>query len=127
MPSVCSGAGETGTLEVYVSAFPGPGGRQRVSAHGGQWPRWSRDGHELFFVAADQTLMSAPIDYDASGPHIGQSRTLFHAALRPVVRLDAYPYDVSPDGTRLLVNTFVEQDAPPPLALVVNWSAALRR
>jgi eukaryotic-like serine/threonine-protein kinase len=118
---------ETGTLEVYVSAFPGPGGKQLVSAHGGQWPRWSRNGHELFFVAGDYTLMSTPIDYDASGPHIGQSRALFRAALRPVVRLDGYPYDVSPDGTRLLLNTILQDAPPPPLALVVNWPSAIKR
>ena len=118
---------ETGTLEVYVSAFPGPGGKHRVSANGGQWPRWSRNGHELFFIAGDRTLMSAAIDYDASGPVIGQGRVLFHTALRPVARLDGFPYDVSPDGTRFLLNTVLQEAPPPPLALVVNWPSAIKR
>ena len=118
---------ETGTLEVYVSAFPGSGRKQRVSAHGGQWPRWSRNGRELFFIAGDRSLMSAAIDYDASGPRFGQGVALFHTALRPVVRLDGYPYDVSPDGTRFLVNTILQEAPAPPLALVVNWPAAIKR
>jgi eukaryotic-like serine/threonine-protein kinase len=118
---------ETGTLEVYVSAFPGPGRKQLVSAHGGQWPRWNRNGRELFFIAGDRTLMSATIDYDASGLRIGQIRALFHTALRPVARLDGFPYDVSPDGTRFLLNTVLQEAPPPPLALVVNWPSAIKR
>jgi len=31
------------------------------------------------------------------------------AAPRPPVRLDAYPYDVSPDGQRFVVNTLIEE------------------
>ena len=58
---------------------------------------------------------------------IGQSRALFHTALRPVARLDGFPYDVSPDGTRFLLNTVLQEAPPPPLALVVNWPSAIKR
>jgi len=34
-----------------------------------------------------------------------------------------YPYDVSADGQRFLVNTIVEATALPPITLVVNWAA----
>ena len=34
--------------------------------------------------------------------------------------LDAYPYDVTSDGQRILVNTFVEE-VTPPITLIVNW------
>jgi Tol biopolymer transport system component len=118
---------DTGSPEVYVSPFPGPGERQRVSTHGGQWPRWSSDGKELFFLAPDNTLMSAAVTYDRSGPHIGESRALFRAPLRPIVRLDAYSYDISPDGQRFLMNTLVEQRTRESLALVVNWVGRLAR
>jgi serine/threonine protein kinase len=118
---------DTGSAEVYVSAFPLPGERQRVSTHGGQWPRWSADGKEIFFLALDNTLMSAPVTHDRAGPHVGESRALFRAPLRPIVRLDAYSYDVSPDGQRFLMNTLVEQRTHESLALVVNWVARLAR
>jgi dipeptidyl aminopeptidase/acylaminoacyl peptidase len=112
---------DTGSAEVYVSGFPKAGQRQRVSTHGGQWPRWSTDGREIFFLAPDNTLMSAPVTYNQAGPHVGESRPLFRASLRPVVRLDAYLYDISPDGRRFLMNTLVEQRTNESLALVVNW------
>jgi hypothetical protein len=41
-------------------------------------------------------------------------------------RLDAYPYDVTPDGQRFIFNTFVEEATSTGLTLVVNWPAALR-
>jgi Tol biopolymer transport system component len=118
---------DTGTLEVYVTAFPGPGDRRRVSTHGGQLPRWSRDGTEIFFVGPDSTLMVAPVSYDHGEPRIGETRPLFRMKLRPVVRLDAYPYDVSADGRRFLLNTPIEDQPRAPLALVVNWPATIRR
>ncbi len=34
--------------EIYVSPFPSGLGRWQVSKTGGDWPRWSRDGTELF-------------------------------------------------------------------------------
>jgi hypothetical protein len=43
-----------------------------------------------------------------------------------MVRLDAYPYAIAPDG-RLLVNTFVDDTTPTDITLVVNWAATLGR
>ena len=40
---------EFGGSEVYAMPFPGPGGRTRISTSGGSFPRWRRDGKELFF------------------------------------------------------------------------------
>jgi Tol biopolymer transport system component len=37
--------------EVYVRPFPTGAGRWQVSRTGGDWPRWSRDGKELFFLS----------------------------------------------------------------------------
>ncbi|HYT65842.1 MAG TPA: protein kinase [Vicinamibacterales bacterium] len=119
---------EAGFVDVYLTSFPAASDRQRVSAHGGMYPRWSVDGREIFFLTLppDNTLMSAPVTYDQAGPHVGQSRPLFRAAQRPVVRLDGYPYDVSPDGRRFLVN-ILDQRPHEPLALVVNWVGTLAR
>jgi Tol biopolymer transport system component len=36
--------------EIYVSPFPSGLGKWQVSKTGGDWPRWSRDGTELFFL-----------------------------------------------------------------------------
>ena len=42
---------ESGRREVYVQAFPGPGGRQQVSAAGGDSPCWRGDGREIFYLS----------------------------------------------------------------------------
>jgi hypothetical protein len=43
-----------------------------------------------------------------------------------VPTVDGYwPYDVSPDGQRFLVNT--QDGAVAPLTIVVNWPAALKK
>jgi Tol biopolymer transport system component len=41
---------DPGQYEIYVSPFPSGLGRWQVSRTGGDWPRWSRDGTELFFL-----------------------------------------------------------------------------
>ena len=41
---------EGGLFEIYVRAFPGPGGKWRVSSDGGVWPIWSPAGRELLFL-----------------------------------------------------------------------------
>ena len=39
------------TYQIYVRPFPAGAGRWQPSPTGGDFPRWSRDGDELFFVA----------------------------------------------------------------------------
>ncbi|HYN06481.1 MAG TPA: protein kinase [Vicinamibacterales bacterium] len=116
---------ESSRLEVYVQPFPGPGPRQQVSVDGGRYPHWRHDSSEIFFLAPDDRLMSAAIRLTATEAHVGVIRPLFTFQFRRI-RLDAYPYDVSPDG-RFLVNTLVEETAPAAISLLVNWPAALGR
>jgi hypothetical protein len=52
---------------------------------------------------------------------VGEGRPLFNVRMRPMVRLDAYSYDVTADAQRFLINTFVEEASPPAITLVVNW------
>ena len=51
---------ESGRIEVYVTAFPGPGGKWQVSSGGGTNPSWSADGKQLYYHNADK-LMMVPI------------------------------------------------------------------
>ena len=110
---------KSGTPQVYVTAFPGRDTEQQVSTAGGGWPRWNRNGKELFYLALDNTLMVMPVNGQTSRFDIGTGRPLFPIHPRPA-RLDAYPYDVTADGQRILVNTFVEE-VTPPISLIVNW------
>jgi hypothetical protein len=118
---------EAGQLDVYVAPFPGPGSHVRVSAAGGGWPRWRADGKELFYLSDNDTLMAVTVNSQSTGFEVGTARALFRIRRRPFVRLDAFPYAVSPDGQRFLVNTFVEDVTSSPITLATNWHSALKR
>jgi Tol biopolymer transport system component len=49
---------ESGQYQVYVVAFPGPGGKRQISTTQSRFPRWRRDGRELFYRTADGELMA---------------------------------------------------------------------
>ena len=113
---------QSGRYEVYVRPFPDPGKQWQISsgiagdAEGGSPVRlrWSRDGKELFYLAADWTLMSVPITI-AGDFHAGVPRPMF--ALGPGAQ-----FDVAPDGKKFLVNSPLPDAQPVPLNVVVNWS-----
>ncbi len=110
---------ESGRPEVYVCSFDNSAKRWQISTSGGNAPRWRSDGKELFYVAADSTLMFAPVrsgaTFEAGSPvalfKIGAERSSY--------------YDVTADGQRFLVNT--RTDAQPlPITVVLNWTSQLR-
>ncbi|MBI5867557.1 MAG: PD40 domain-containing protein, partial [candidate division Zixibacteria bacterium] len=47
---------ESGTYEIYVKPFPGPGGKWQVSTRSGSYPTWRRDGRELYFITDNRML-----------------------------------------------------------------------
>jgi Tol biopolymer transport system component len=51
---------ESGRSEIYVTAFPGPGGKYQVSNGGGTSASWSADGKQLYYTIGDK-LMVVPI------------------------------------------------------------------
>ena len=114
---------ETGRFEVYADRFPQRGAKRRLSSDGGGWPRWSRDGREIYFLTQDNHLMSAAVRTDAAGLHAEEPKQLFAMRPRAMGRLDAYPYDVSADGKRIVVNTLVEDESSDTITLVLNWSS----
>jgi hypothetical protein len=46
---------------VYVRPFPSGTGKSKISISGGELPRWSRDGKELFYLSPDRKLMVAAV------------------------------------------------------------------
>ena len=117
---------ESGRLEVYVQPFPGPGKRVQVSQDGGRYALWRKDAAEIFFLAPDDRIMTAAVAADAAGVHPGSIRPLFRIQIRRT-RLDGYPYAVSPDGQKFLVNVLLDEAAPPTISLLANWPAAIKR
>ena len=116
---------ESGRQEVYVRPFSRDGDKLQVSTAGGGWPRWRRDGKEIFYLAPDRTIVAVPVARQGSRLEIGAGRPLFTVRTRPQARLDSYNYDVSADGRRFLVNTFVEQSTSAAINIVINWPSSL--
>ena len=117
----------SGRDEIYVQAFPGPAGQQQVSAEGGSQPRWRRDGKELFYVAPDDSLMVVSIRSTAAqmldmGRPVRLFRTRLVAGDQPKQQ-----YAVTSDGERFLMNVVAEEVNVPPITIVQNWTAGLKR
>jgi len=111
---------ETGSYQVYVMPYPGPGPKVAVSVEGGLEPIWSGDGRELFFRRGGRVLAAA----------MTFTPTL---AAGPPVELFSGPYtldlmghqrwDVAPDGRFLMV----ENSDDFRIVLVQNWALELNR
>ncbi len=115
---------ESGQPQIYVASFPS-GGKWPVSASGGTDPLWRADGKELFYLALDGNLMAVDIEADGDTPVAGTPHTLFLTKSPRV--LNRYSFDVSADGQRFLVNSFVEDAVSAPITWVLNWTAELQR
>jgi serine/threonine-protein kinase len=117
----------SGHAEVYVRPFPNADAAQYpVSTAGGSKPLWAKSGTEIFYVSADNKIMSAPVS-TAHG----------FVAGKPVVLFDGAPYfsggvgrnyDVTGDGKRFALVKNPPMDASrgsAPLIVVLNWAQEL--
>jgi dipeptidyl aminopeptidase/acylaminoacyl peptidase len=111
---------ETGRPEIYLQPFPGPGTKVRVSTNGGRQVRWRRDGQELFYMAADNTLMSVPVLHPIAASTLSAPVPLFKTRTVPLSAIARQQYVVSPDGQRFLIDTRDEASAAP-ITLILNW------
>jgi Tol biopolymer transport system component len=116
---------ETGSMEIYVAPFPSGAGKWQMSSGGGQEPRWSRDGKELFYLSADGKIMAVPVKTAASFEG-GAPVVLFQTHRRQPVSLpEVFSYDVSGDGLRFLILTRVDEANAAPLAITLNWASEM--
>jgi serine/threonine protein kinase len=118
---------ESGRDEVYLQAFPGPGGKVQISKEGGAQPRFRADGRELFYIDLDRKLMAVPISYTEGGetPDFGIPVPLFQTRIAGGPILAPGPlrhqYAVTKDGQRFLINTVTEEAMSSPIHLILNW------
>ena len=111
-----------GTSQIYLQRFPGPGGLQRVSLDGGAQVRWNSNAEELFYIALDGRLMSAPLRWSDDRTTVEPSVPvpLFQTQVGDVVTNRGQQYDVSGDGERFLMNSM--QATSSTLRLILNWN-----
>jgi Tol biopolymer transport system component len=112
---------ESGQDQIYVQAIPASGAKYQVSTSGGTQPAWRRDGKELFYFSADLKLMAVPITLGTSVVP-GTPQELF-------ANTGLTGYAPSADGQRFLVNVPAggEGATAPPITVVLNWTAGLKR
>jgi eukaryotic-like serine/threonine-protein kinase len=115
---------ESGRPEVYVVPFPGPRGKWQVSTGGGTWPRWRRDGKEIFYLSPDNKIMAAQVRASGSSFEVGAIQPLFET--RPYRAFINGSYDVTADGQRFVIAYEAGQPTAA-ITLVVNWTADLKK
>ncbi|MBZ5644316.1 MAG: protein kinase [Acidobacteriia bacterium] len=117
---------ESGQPQVYVQAIPANGAKWQVSPAGGTQPRWRGDGKELFYISSDQKLMAVSV----------KSGAAFEAgAPQPLFELDPvfppmggrFAYQPAADGQRFLVLSAAGSNVAPPINVVLNWQAGLKK
>ncbi|HYW46383.1 MAG TPA: protein kinase [Bryobacteraceae bacterium] len=117
---------ESGQPEIFVQSRVAGEFKGQISNGGGSFARWRRDGKELFYRALDGNLMATPVRATAHGLEFETPTALFRIA-EPLGTF-AYPYDVAPDGQRILALAPVGGGGgAPPLTLLVNWEAGLKK
>ena len=90
---------ESGSYQVYVRAFPDKGGKWQISNNGGQYPTWSRNGHELFFRTEDNQIMVA--SYAVKSDTIAADKPRVWSEKRIANIGMIANYDLAPDGKRI--------------------------
>jgi tRNA A-37 threonylcarbamoyl transferase component Bud32 len=113
---------ESGQWEIYVQPFPGPGGKWMISSGGGQYPRWTWNGREIFYRSGDK-VMAVPVETQRAF-RAGTPRMWF--AGEGYVGLGNY--DIAADGEHLLMlNQENTAASPKELNVILNWSEELKR
>jgi serine/threonine-protein kinase len=105
---VANSSDPTGTWEVYVRPFPGPGAKRLISSGGGVYPIWSRTRKELFFKTLDGRTMVA--DYTVNGDSFVAGRARVWSEKRVAWAL-TFVSDLAPDGKRFAVVLYADGTA----------------
>jgi Tol biopolymer transport system component len=113
---------ETGRYEVYVQDFPPKGGKWQISTAGGFLSAWRADGRELFYWEGSK-MMCVGVKTNAGRLEAGIPKFLFDA---PRSHSDLI-FDVSADGQKFLLVVPDEETGSPPITVVLNWQAGIKR
>jgi Tol biopolymer transport system component len=123
---------EGGGYDVYVRPFVDPtsgvsraAGQWQISSGGGVYPRWRRDGKELYYLNLAGDMMAATVALEADTLEFGAPVTLFRQRVSSGDENLDLVYDVTPDG-RFLVNAVIDSGLAP-ITLLMNWNPGSRQ
>lgn len=110
--------------EVYVTAFSTEGPQWKVSADGGAFPVWSRNGRELFYREGARMMAVS----------VTPGETFTAGTPRPLFEVPYYEgdpgmpnYDVTPDGQRFMMVFPATTEGPDRLNVIQGWKAEMLR
>ncbi|HVH29239.1 MAG TPA: protein kinase [Vicinamibacterales bacterium] len=101
---------QTGRSEIYINPFPEGPGRIQVSVNGGVFPRWRRDGRQLYFMSVVSLggIMASDIRVTGSSVQRDVPRPLFQTLYVTGTHSGGqhHAYAVSADGEQFLIPQF---------------------
>jgi Tol biopolymer transport system component len=115
---------ESGSPEVYLTAFPSGEGKWQATQDGGSAPRWSRDGRQLFYAKGDRLMA---VDFQEGAlPQFGSAKALPVNIVSDRIFVNSYSaYAVTSDGR--FITTQPIGHTQPTIHLVTNWNDIVGR
>jgi serine/threonine-protein kinase len=118
---------ESGSIQVYVTAYPGPGGKWQISDEGGTEPVWSRDGRRLFYRRG-RHVMAVEVETDPVFNASAPAAVCEGSYEGLMASVDWANYDVHPDGESFVMVRAPEEGAKRDhVDVVLNWFDELKR
>ena len=114
-------SGVTGSAEIWVRPYPGPGVPIRISPSGGREPVWDPQGQELFYLEGNK-MMAVEVALEP-GFTSQPPQVLFEGNYSQNSRPS---YDVGADGRFLMIKALAEEEGPGQINVVLNWFEELK-
>jgi Tol biopolymer transport system component len=121
--SVAYFSNESGVDQVYVARFPDMSDKTTISTDAGSFPRWSRDGREVFYRQGD-AMMGVLVD-STRGFRVGRPQRLFAGDYNGASRDPQF--DVAPDGRRFVMVKSDKSSTLRQVVVVQNWIEELKQ
>ena len=113
---------ESSGPQIYVQSFPAGSGKWQISTDGGTRPCWRDDGKELFYMDGGGRLMAVDVKPGA-GFEAGPPKLLFETGIVSTL----IHFDVARGGQRFLMPVPEGGMETPPVTMILNWTAGLRK
>lgn len=118
---------ETGRFEVYAASLTNPAaGKWPISTAGGNNPRWSHRGDEIFYLDDRSNLVAVRVRTSPTFA-IESARVLFNASDFTQLAVSRRNYDVAADDQRFLMVQRAGGARSGQLVVVENWLEEMRR
>jgi dipeptidyl aminopeptidase/acylaminoacyl peptidase len=113
---------ESSEKEIYLRRVGATETRSwKISSGGGAFARWGSSGEELFYLNNNHTLTLASLRFDGDAVRVVESRAMF--PMPPFLE----DFDVSRDGTAIVMTRYLEVRRSNPVTIVTNWMSGLRK